>query len=71
MNAGAPARAAEAMAAVERELILPHDGLALLFTPPFDKTPLDPGYNAGPDYDLVSGIGVPFARALIKAVTNQ
>jgi subtilase family serine protease len=34
-------------------------------------SPLDPGYNAGPGYDLVTGLGVPFARALIKAVTNQ
>jgi kumamolisin len=34
-------------------------------------SPLDPGYNAGPGYDQVSGIGVPFARALIKAVTHQ
>jgi subtilase family serine protease len=32
---------------------------------------LDPGYNAGPDYDNVSGLGVPFARALIKAVAHQ
>ena len=39
-----PDRAAAAMAAVERELILPHEGLALLFTPPFDRTSLDPGY---------------------------
>ncbi|HXQ64046.1 MAG TPA: protein ndvB, partial [Steroidobacteraceae bacterium] len=37
-------RAGRAMAAVERELIRPQDQLALLFTPPFDKTPLDPGY---------------------------
>ena len=35
------------MAAVERELIRPLDHLALLFTPPFDKTPLDPGYIKG------------------------
>ena len=35
------------MAAVERELIRPLDGLALLFTPPFDQTPLDPGYIKG------------------------
>ena len=42
-----PDRAAQAMAAVDRELILPHDGLALLFTPPFDRTPLDPGYIKG------------------------
>ncbi len=40
-------RAARAMAAVERELIRPQDQLALLFTPPFDKTPLDPGYIKG------------------------
>jgi cyclic beta-1,2-glucan synthetase len=42
-----PDRAAQAMAAVDRELILHHDGLALLFTPPFDRTPLDPGYIKG------------------------
>jgi cyclic beta-1,2-glucan synthetase len=35
------------MAAVERELIRPADHVALLFTPPFDKTPLDPGYIKG------------------------
>ncbi|HSM20345.1 MAG TPA: glycosyl transferase, partial [Hyphomicrobiales bacterium] len=40
-------RAGQAMAAVDRELILPHDGLALLFTPPFDGTLLDPGYIKG------------------------
>ncbi len=34
-------------------------------------SPLDPGYNAGPGYDQVTGLGVPFARALIKAVTHQ
>jgi cyclic beta-1,2-glucan synthetase len=46
-GAAEPARAAGAMAAVERELIRPADGLALLFAPPFDKTPLDPGYIKG------------------------
>jgi cyclic beta-1,2-glucan synthetase len=40
-------RAARAMAAVERELIRPLNGVALLFTPPFDKTALDPGYIKG------------------------
>lgn len=35
------------MAAVERELIRADDGLALLFAPPFDKTPRDPGYVKG------------------------
>jgi cyclic beta-1,2-glucan synthetase len=40
-------RAERAMAAVERELIRPSDQVALLFTPPFDKTPVDPGYIKG------------------------
>src|SRR4029434_4814584 len=31
----------------ERELIRSKDALALLFAPPFDKTPLDPGYIKG------------------------
>src|SRR5579859_461016 len=35
------------MASVEKILIRPEDGLALLFTPPFDKTALDPGYIKG------------------------
>ena len=40
-------RSAAAMASVERQLILPQEGLALLFTPPFDRTALDPGYIKG------------------------
>lgn len=43
-GAAAPERAARAMASVEAELIRPHDGVALLFAPPFNKTALDPGY---------------------------
>jgi len=35
------------MAAVEEHLIRPADRLALLFTPPFDRTALDPGYIKG------------------------
>jgi cyclic beta-1,2-glucan synthetase len=46
-GAGDPARTTRAMAAVERELTQPQDQLALLFTPPFDKTTLDPGYIKG------------------------
>ncbi|HEX5769133.1 MAG TPA: hypothetical protein VFX94_12940, partial [Burkholderiales bacterium] len=46
-GAADPARARRAMAAVEEHLIRPSDGLALLFTPPFDRTPLDPGYIKG------------------------
>ncbi|HYH44620.1 MAG TPA: hypothetical protein VEG34_02980, partial [Thermoanaerobaculia bacterium] len=40
-------RAARAMAAVHEQLILREERLALLFTPPFDRTPLDPGYIKG------------------------
>jgi cyclic beta-1,2-glucan synthetase len=40
-------RAHRAMAAVEEYLVLRGDGLIILFTPPFDKSPLDPGYIKG------------------------
>ena len=40
-------RASRAMAAVEEYLIRRGDGLVLLFTPPFDKGSLDPGYIKG------------------------
>jgi cyclic beta-1,2-glucan synthetase len=46
-GAGDPVRAATAMASLDRHLIRPDPGLALLFTPPFDSTPLDPGYIKG------------------------
>ena len=46
-GAAARDRAAQAMNAVEQELIRRDDGLALLFAPPFDKTVLDPGYIKG------------------------
>ena len=36
-----------AMAAVEEYLIRRGDGLVILFTPPFDKSPLNPGYIKG------------------------
>ena len=36
-----------AMSAVERELIVPDTGLAMLFAPPFDQAPVDPGYIKG------------------------
>jgi len=44
---GDPERARRAMKAVRDRLILRDEGLALLFTPPFDRTPLDPGYIKG------------------------
>jgi cyclic beta-1,2-glucan synthetase len=46
-GAADPAHAAMAMASLEKHLISRDNGLALLFTPPFDATPLDPGYIKG------------------------
>ncbi|MDQ3586014.1 MAG: hypothetical protein M3407_09610 [Acidobacteriota bacterium] len=43
-GAADPHRAARAMASVEEYLIRRGDGLIILFTPPFDKSALDPGY---------------------------
>ena len=40
-------RAVRAMAAVDDNLVRRGDGLVLLFTPPFDRTDLDPGYIRG------------------------
>ncbi|WP_160288072.1 GH36-type glycosyl hydrolase domain-containing protein [Pseudomonas knackmussii] len=42
-----PVRAAIAMDSLEHWLIRREEGLALLFTPPFEHTPLDPGYIKG------------------------
>ncbi|MFO7545629.1 MAG: glucoamylase family protein [Trueperaceae bacterium] len=42
-----PARAKQAMASLREHLIRPDDGLALLFTPPFDVATRDPGYIRG------------------------
>jgi cyclic beta-1,2-glucan synthetase len=42
-----PARAREAMASVERLLVKQAEKMILLFTPPFDKGHLDPGYIKG------------------------
>ncbi|MGO4332586.1 glucoamylase family protein [Cupriavidus sp. 2TAF22] len=43
-GAGDPARAATAMASMEQYLWRRQDGLALLFSPPFDREGPDPGY---------------------------
>ncbi len=45
--AAPPGRAAQAMAAVAEQLVDMDDGLVRLFTPPFDKTSLEPGYIKG------------------------
>ncbi len=46
-GAGNPQRTARAMAAVDEYLVHRGDGLVKLFTPPFDTSPLDPGYIKG------------------------
>jgi len=46
-GAADPVRGMRAMAVVDEQLIHRGDALALLFTPPFDRTPLDPGYIKG------------------------
>ncbi|MBV9122155.1 MAG: glycosyl transferase family 36, partial [Planctomycetes bacterium] len=44
---GNPERARQAMAAVDEYLVKREERLLLLFTPPFDQTPHDPGYIKG------------------------
>jgi cyclic beta-1,2-glucan synthetase len=46
-GAADPYRAVRAMAAVDEYLVRRGDGLVLLFTPPFDKSKLNPGYIKG------------------------
>jgi cyclic beta-1,2-glucan glucanotransferase len=46
-GAADPHRAAQAMTAVEEYLIRRGDALGILFTPPFDKGAIDPGYIKG------------------------
>src|SRR5207247_1600629 len=46
-GAGDPQRARQAMEAVYQRLVRADDGLILLFTPPFDKSALQPGYIKG------------------------
>jgi cyclic beta-1,2-glucan synthetase len=46
-GAADPDRARRSMAAVDEQLIRGDEGLALLLAPPFDRTPLDPGYIRG------------------------
>jgi cyclic beta-1,2-glucan synthetase len=46
-GAADPVRAEQAMREVRQRLVKPEDGLVLLATPPFDRTPLDPGYIKG------------------------
>jgi cyclic beta-1,2-glucan synthetase len=46
-GAADPVRAAHAMDSADQHLVRRDPGLVLLFTPPFDRTALDPGYIKG------------------------
>ncbi len=46
-GAADPGHATQAMAAVEKYLVLHDDKIAVLFTPPFNRTPMNPGYIRG------------------------
>src|SRR5690606_21681892 len=46
-GAARPERAAMAMASFDKHLVRHEDGVALLFTPPFDRIEHDPGYIKG------------------------
>ena len=46
-GAGDPDRARQAMEAVDRHLVRRDEALVQLLEPPFDKSPLDPGYIKG------------------------
>ena len=46
-GAGSEERARRAMESLERRLVRRESGISPLFSPPFDRTPLDPGYIKG------------------------
>ena len=46
-GAGREDRAMKALLQAEQQLVRWEEGLALLFAPPFDRTPMDPGYIKG------------------------
>ena len=46
-HTAAPTRAADAMEALHRRLVRPDDGLVQLLDPPFDHSPMNPGYIRG------------------------
>jgi cyclic beta-1,2-glucan synthetase len=69
-GAADPARARQAMASMTRHLVRPDSGLVLLFTPPFDQTPLDPGYIKGYPPGLREN-GGQYSHAAMWAVLAQ
>ena len=69
-GAADPARARTAMASMTEHLVRPDPGLALLFAPPFDRTPLDPGYIKGYPPGLREN-GGQYSHAAMWAVLAQ
>jgi len=69
-GAADPDRARQAMASMTEHLVRPDPGLALLFTPPFDRTPLDPGYIKGYPPGLREN-GGQYSHAAMWAVLAQ
>ena len=63
-------RATTAMASFTKRLVRRDPGLALLFTPPFDRTPLDPGYIKGYPPGLREN-GGQYSHAAMWAVLAQ
>jgi cyclic beta-1,2-glucan synthetase len=69
-GAADPDRARVAMASMTKRLVRPDPGLALLFAPPFDRTPLDPGYIKGYPPGLREN-GGQYSHAAMWAVLAQ
>ncbi|MES2541569.1 MAG: glucoamylase family protein, partial [Pseudomonadota bacterium] len=69
-QAANPDRARQAMASMTAHLVRPDPGLALLFAPPFDRTPLDPGYIKGYPPGLREN-GGQYSHAAMWAVLAQ
>src|SRR5690606_5162248 len=66
-GAAPPERAAQALDAMEAHLVSENDGIIRLLTPPFDRTPHDPGYIKG----YVAGVrenGGQYTHAALWAV---
>jgi cyclic beta-1,2-glucan synthetase len=69
-GAADPERAKIAMASMTEHLVRPDPGLALLFTPPFDRTAVDPGYIKGYPPGLREN-GGQYSHAAMWAVLAQ
>ncbi len=69
-GAADPERARMAMASMTEHLVRPDPGLALLFTPPFDRAPDDPGYIKGYPPGLREN-GGQYSHAAMWAVLAQ